>query len=100
MDFYIYIYICEICANTSSLNKKDGGNVATQEVEAYPVCHFYLAKPCQQAMSIVRDGERELFEEDGALVSYSRVTVKVIQDPHINYPACTQEVVAVIFLEI
>ena len=49
MIIYIYDYICGICANTSSLNKKDGGNVATQEVEAHPVCHFYLAKPCQQA---------------------------------------------------
>lgn len=64
-------FICEICANTSSLNKKNGGNVAPQEVEAYHVCHFYLARPCQQTMSNVRDGERELFEEDGALASYS-----------------------------
>ena len=31
------------------LDKKDGGNVTTQEIGTYLVYHYYLAESCQQA---------------------------------------------------
>ena len=32
---------------SSDLNKENRGNAATGEVETCPVCHFYVAEPCE-----------------------------------------------------
>ena len=42
--------ICGYNTSTSNtLDKKDGGNVTTQQVGTYFVYHCYLAESCQQS---------------------------------------------------
>ena len=36
-------------STSNTLDKKDGGNVTTQEVGTYLVYHCYLAESCQQS---------------------------------------------------
>ena len=46
-------------STSNTLDKKDGGNVATQEVGTYLVYHCYLAESVSRLISIVRERERE-----------------------------------------
>ena len=45
--YILYRWIYTSTSNT--LDKKDGGNVTTQEVGTYLVYHCYLAESCQQS---------------------------------------------------
>ena len=99
------------------LDKKDGGNVTTQEIGTYLVYHYYLAESCQQAhFNNQRERERARETEKCVMLlpmkirppvwwhSYSKIMVcllilniklKYDQDLNMHNLACTQGAVAV-----